>query len=224
MGNDVSHHESVARGPDARMVDRMVFFSDAVFAIVLTIMVLELHPPVLSDSDTDAALWNGLAHMGRTFFAFVVSFLIVGVWWSVHMRVTRTLKSFDWPTAIFNFLFLFTVTLVPFATSVLGEGVGSPAAWEIYWGVNAACSVTMTLLVFVMTRGRGKFVGGMSGRERAGRLIQSIGPGIGFAAGVYLASSGDVALSRQCWLLILPIMALARVVGGKRPKPAEAAA
>ncbi len=57
------HHGSSARGPDGRMVDRMLFFSDVVFAIVLTIMVLELHAPLLGPEGTLRA--QSAPHYGR---------------------------------------------------------------------------------------------------------------------------------------------------------------
>jgi uncharacterized membrane protein len=209
------HHESSARGPDGRMVDRMLFFSDAVFAIVLTIMVLELHPPVLEGIDgavSAQVLISALAGVGRTMFAYIVSFILVGLWWSIHMRVTRQLHRFDWPVAIANLFFLLTVTIVPFASSVLGEGPANTAAWEIYWGVNALVSLGMTVLMFVISRGHGRLIGGMGGRERIARLLQSIGPGVGFAAGAWLAASGQLGLARNCWLIIIPVMVLARLI------------
>ena len=215
-----AHHESSARGVDGRMVDRMLFFSDAVFAIVLTIMVLELHAPLLGPEETlkaqsAPALWAALGGMARTFFAYFLSFAIVGFWWTIHMRVTRSLHRFDWPTASANMLFILTVTLIPFAASVLGENIANPAAWTVYWGVNAAASVALTVMMVVSTRNAGELVGGMTSRQRAGRLIQSIGPGLGFIIGAYLAYIGYLDLSRWCWLLIPPTMTVARLVGGK---------
>ncbi len=227
----MSHHESQARGSDGRMVDRMLFFSDAVFAIVLTIMVLELHAPVIPphvDGPQSARImWEELnkAEIGRTLFAYLVSFGLVGLWWSIHMRVTRSLHQFDWPTAIANLFFLLTVTLVPFAASVLGQDPNNATGWAVYWGINALSSFGMTVLMFVVSRGGGRLIGGMGGRERLARLVQSIGPGIGFVVGVWLAVNGEVALSRMCWLAILPFMILARVLykaPKKTPEVAEA--
>lgn len=214
----MSHHESQARGPDARMVDRMLFFSDAVFAIVLTIMVLELHAPIvpkgIEGPESARLLWEGLTSEEtlRTLFAYLISFMLVGLWWSIHMRVTRLLHQFDWPTAIANLFFLLTVTLVPFAASVLGVGPSNAVGWEIYWGVSALASFGMTVLMFIASRDGGRLLGGMTGRERLARLVQSIGPGIGFSIGVWLAAIGEVGLSRMCWLAILPFMLLARVI------------
>lgn len=226
----MSHHESQARGSDGRMVDRMLFFSDAVFAIVLTIMVLELHAPVIPDKlaagDSARLLWDGLASAEtfRTLFAYVISFMLVGLWWSIHMRVTRALHKFDWPTAIANLFFLLTVTLVPFGASVLGQGPNNAAGWSVYWGINALASFGMTVLMFVVSRGGGHLIGGMGGRERLSRLVQSIGPGIGFVAGIWLAIKGEVALSRMCWVAIPPFMILARVIYHAPKKAPEEAA
>lgn len=223
----MSHHESTARGPDARMVDRMLFFSDAVFAIVLTIMVLELHAPVFGEHGaaeaSDAGIWHALASQFRIFFAYFVSFMIVGLWWSIHMRVTRALHVFDWPAAIVNFVFLLTVTLIPFAASVLGEGISVGAAWVLYWGVNAAAAYSLTLLMIVVTRGKGRLIGGMSSRERLARIVQGLGPAIGFTVGAWAAGNGYMAFSRWCWVLILPMGIIARMIY-KQPKPQSSTA
>src|SRR5262249_45678613 len=101
----MSHHESAARGPEARMVDRLLFFSDGVFAIVLTLLILDLHPPSLAGLHGDEA-WNALLRVLPHLISFLLSFGIVAMWWSLHMRVTRNFARFDGLTAVFNFLFL----------------------------------------------------------------------------------------------------------------------
>lgn len=214
----MSHHESQAGGSDGRMVDRMLFFSDAVFAIVLTIMVLELHAPVLPDKITGPQsakiMWEGLTspETFRTGFAYLISFALVGLWWTIHMRVTRSLHRFDWPTAIANLVFLLTVTLVPFAASVLGQGPNNAIGWGVYWSINALASFSMTILMFIVSRGGGRLIGGMGGRERLARLVQSAGPGVAFSVGVWLASAGEVDLSRMCWVMIPLFMLLTRLL------------
>ncbi|MBW8880151.1 MAG: DUF1211 domain-containing protein [Asticcacaulis sp.] len=225
----MSHHESNARGPDARMVDRMLFFSDAVFAIVLTIMVLEMHAPVMegmaAGEQSAAALWHAIIGMSRVLFALVISFILVGMWWTVHMRVTRNLHYFDWPSAVLNLLFLFCVMITPFAASVLVENITNPTAWQVYWGVNAASSIALTLLMLTVSRDGGRLVGGMNGRERTARALQAFGPGMAFSIGVYLAGSGHMELARWCWVFIFPVMMVARMVFHKKKEPkAEAEA
>jgi len=193
---------------DKRLLDRMLFFSDAVFAIVLTIMVLDLRPPPGASESGDAAVWTMLAGLVRPFFAFIVSFALVGMWWSVHMRITRRMIRFDWLTAAFNFAFLLTVALVPFASSVLGEYGGTGAAWEIYWGVNAASSLTLTSIGLASSRGGGRLIGGTTRAERIIYFIRNSSPGLCFAAGIWLAANGHVVQSRYCWVLIPPIMVI----------------
>lgn len=224
-----THHESSAKGADGRLVDRMLFFSDAVFAIVLTIMVLELHAPLLEakgavQAQSAAALWDALGDMWRTIFAYFLSFGIVGMWWAFHMRVTRALHHFDWPAAIANLTFILSVTLIPFAASVLGENILNPAAWSLYWGVNAAAAFTLTAMMAVVTRGGGRLIGGITGRQRAGRLVQSAGPGVAFVLGSYMASAGYFVLSQWCWVLIFPMSVVARLVAGKVQPHVEAEA
>jgi uncharacterized membrane protein len=74
----MSHHESVAAGSQARLVDRMVFFSDAVFAIVLTLLVLELRPPHVAPGGD---LWPALWIIRHAFVSFALSFGLVAIFW-----------------------------------------------------------------------------------------------------------------------------------------------
>jgi uncharacterized membrane protein len=220
------HHESAAKGPDGRMVDRMLFFSDAVFAIVLTIMVLDLHAPLIKvagAAQSAAALWAALGDMGQTFWAYVMSFAFVGFWWTIHMRVTRSLHRFDWPTAATNLVFILIVTLIPFASSLIGQNPDNPAASVVYWGVDAATSFALTVLMIVSTRGEGRLIGGISKPERLSRIIQSAGPGVCFVAGAGLANTNHLDWAQWCWVAIIPIMRLSRIVAGKPAAPAAVA-
>ncbi|MEJ0059563.1 MAG: TMEM175 family protein [Terricaulis sp.] len=206
----MSHHESAARGPDARMVDRMLFFSDAVFAIVLTLLVLELRAPEI-EPFTEAALADALFGMAEHFAAFFITFALTGLWWSIHMRVTRRLQRFDWLSAIANLVFLLCIALTPFASAVFGGAPSSVVALEVYWGVNTAIALAMTTLFLVIHRGKGKLVGGLARGEWTFRLIQSLAPAIAFATSIYLAQIGQVQLSHFGWALMFPIMLFGRL-------------
>jgi TMEM175 potassium channel family protein len=218
----MSHHESKAKGLDGRMLDRMLFFTDAVFAIVLTIMVLDLRVPVTAAGGGDGALSAALGALWHSFFAFFMSFLFVGMWWAVHMRITRTMIGFDWPTAVCNFLFLLSVALVPFACGVLGNYGTANGAWEIYWGVNLGCSLSLSAMWLVVSRHGGKLVGGTTARFRFANLLRISASGISFFFGICLAAAGQLLWSQFVWVLMFPLMRLAQSIQRKaeRAEPA----
>jgi len=130
----------------------------------------------------------------------------VGLWWFVHMRITKPLLVFDWPTAILNFAFLLTVTLVPFASSLLSIYGRTSAAWEIYWGVNAGSSLTLALIGLVSSRGKGKLIGGTTTAIRLIGFFRTLSPGVCFVAGIWAAASGHFDLARWAWTPIPVLM------------------
>jgi uncharacterized membrane protein len=225
------HHEG-ARDPDARMVDRMLLFSDAVFAIVLTLLVLELRPPEGGDQG-DAALWTALGAQIGHFFSFAISFALVGLWWSLHMRLMRTLATFDWPVAICNLIFLFTIALMPFAAGFWGTHIRSGAALAVYWSANTAASLTFMFVFLAATRGNFRLlVSPMSRGDWVVRLIGSLSRTGAFGAGAWLATLGQVYLSWFAWAAIPIVMvtvglarrlAAPRAAKGRAPKPAPPA-
>lgn len=104
-------------------VGRVEAFSDGVVAIIVTIMVLELHPPI-------AEGWDRLGTLWPVFVAYVLSYAYVAIYWVNHHRLfgfaTRVTNALLWS----NMLLLFALSLVPFSTAYLGEHrFGRDATW-----------------------------------------------------------------------------------------------
>ena len=197
---------------------RLVFFSDAVFAIVLTLLVLELRPP---EGVSDAGLMAALGHMTPHFIAFASSFGLISIFWAAHMAIMRRLTLFDWPVAWLNLIFLFTIALMPFASALIGEhGVMGPA-WQVYCVVLIAASVVQCALVLAINRDQGRLTGGGLAEDIRYRLLRAASPGIVFSAGLTLSLAGEPGLASVCWLLFPPILILDRwLFGPKKAKPA----
>lgn len=208
----------IAEANDTSILHRLIFFSDAVFAIVLTLLVLELRPP---DAHTRTELAAGLRALTPHLMSFVLTFAVVSIFWAAHMSYTRRLAVFDWLTAWFNLLLLFTIALLPFASALLGEHGDQGLAWQVYCGVLVAASLAQTAVWLSLSRGKGRLIGGVTGRERANRTIRGLSPAIAFGAGYasLMAGRGDLVI--WCWALIPVIMLLAGVLfGERRPRPA----
>lgn len=203
---------------DDRLLHRLVFFTDAVFAIVLTLLVLELRPP---ESHSGAGGAEAFAEMGPHFLAFFMSFGLIGIFWAAHMTTTRRLVQFDWPAAVMNLVFLFPICLIPFASAWFGQGPGDPFVWSVYCGVLVATSVANIALVLTISRDQGRLIaGGLSGRELAYRLVRASAPGVAFAIGLVLLQTNWAQLSYFCWVLIPVALGAARFV---KPRAAKSA-
>lgn len=105
-------------------LDRLVFFSDAVFAIAITLLVLEIQIPHLGRGQPTVAYWQALVGLIPSLFAFVLSFLVIGRFWMGHHERYAVLDGFDarllWP----NTLYLMAIAFMPFATAFLGANLG----------------------------------------------------------------------------------------------------
>jgi len=93
---------------------RLEAFSDGVIAIIITIMVLELHAP-------DGADWAALRELSPIFFSYVLSFIFIGIYWNNHHHLWQAAKQVNGPTLWANLHLLFWLSLVPFVTGWMGE-------------------------------------------------------------------------------------------------------
>lgn len=210
----MSHEDDAAL--DGRLLHRLVFFTDAVFAIVLTLLVLELRPPETHDISGAAAF----AEMGHHFLAFFMSFALIGIFWAAHMNTTRRLVRFDWPTALMNLVFLFPICLIPFASAWFGEAPGDSLVWGVYCGMLVATSAANVALVLTLSRGGGRLLAnGIAPRELAYRVARASGPGVAFGIGLVLLAVGERQLAQFCWLLIPVAFGLAELIKPRAPAP-----
>ena len=111
--------------------ERVVFFSDAVFAIVITLLVLELKVPHLTEHN-EPALQQALFELIPRVMGFVVSFLIIGLMWVEHHRIFRYIDDYDAGLLWRNLLLLLCVSFVPFPTALFSENFWSRTAFILY--------------------------------------------------------------------------------------------
>lgn len=111
--------------------ERVVFFSDAVFAIVITLLVLELKVPHLTEHN-EPALQQALFELIPRVLGFVISFLIIGLMWVEHHRIFRYIDDYDAGLLWRNLLLLLCVSFVPFPTALFSENFWSRTAFILY--------------------------------------------------------------------------------------------
>src|SRR5690242_11346955 len=102
-------------------LERLVFFSDAVMAIAMTLLALEIKLPGAEAELTSAQLFSQLTAIWPKYLGFVLSFLVVGLYWMSHNRQFRNLRRYDSTLVRLNFVFLLLIAFLPFPTSVASE-------------------------------------------------------------------------------------------------------
>lgn len=117
--------------------DRIQFFSDAVFAIAMTLLVLEIRLPENADDD----LLGALLELWPFYFAYVLSFAIIALNWVTHHRKFRYIPRFDDRLIVINLLLLLVVAFVPFPTSVMAEHGDQTPAIVLYAATVASLSL-----------------------------------------------------------------------------------
>lgn len=120
--------------------ERAVFFSDAVFAIALTLLVVELHPPDVEFGD-NAALAAGLLELLTKYIGFGVSFMVIALNWILHHEKFQVIERWDVPLLRANFVVLFFVAFLPFPTAVFSDQPLAPVAITLYTCSVAALSL-----------------------------------------------------------------------------------
>lgn len=102
-------------------LDRMILFSDAVFAIAITLMVMDLKIPLLQNDPTDALLIDALLRLTPAFFAFLLSFFLIGLYWTIHHRLYGFVIGYTPRLIWLNLFFLLGIVLLPFTTNFYSQ-------------------------------------------------------------------------------------------------------
>ena len=124
---------------------RLEAFSDAVIAIIMTIMVLELKIPHGTDLEA-------LKPLLPVFLAYVLSFIYLGIYWNNHHHMLQATRTVNGKVLWANLLLLFWLSLVPFVTGWMGENHFEPLPTAVYGFVLLMCAVSYTLLQSKLTK------------------------------------------------------------------------
>jgi uncharacterized membrane protein len=130
-------------GPD---IERTVFFSDAVFAIAITLLALELEVPQIPESLAAAELPSALLELRPKFFSFLVSFWVVGFYWLAHHRIFHHVSAYDRRLLLINLLLLMWIVLMPFTSSLIGEYENLQLPVIVYAAHNILAGLTLSWL------------------------------------------------------------------------------
>jgi uncharacterized membrane protein len=104
-------------------LERLVFFSDAVFAIAITLLVIEIHVPHLPKGSSDAAHLQALANLIPSFVGYFVSFMVVGLFWMGHHRAFTLAAQYSPRILGWNMALLGVIAFMPFVTAYVSANI-----------------------------------------------------------------------------------------------------
>jgi len=136
-----------------RELDRIVFFSDAVFAIAITLLVLSIEVPEIPANLVAEELPGRLLDLQPDILSYVLSFLVILSFWMAHHSIFRFVKRYDRGLIWLNSLFLMCIAFLPFPTHLLGDYADQQLVVGIYAG---SLAVTRLLLTAVWWYASGK--------------------------------------------------------------------
>jgi uncharacterized membrane protein len=188
---------------DLPSIDRLLALSDGVVAIALTLLVLQLRVPSMSqvpDQNSAAALAAALGKGGDSLVSYVISFYVVAQFWLVHHRVFQHLAGQREGLAWLNFAFLFTITIMPFTSALLGDYSNNPLAVDIF-AVNLLLASLATQATFELGRRGGLLTAGHHDVARRAGLLRGAGVGVVLVAsmGIAWVNPGN---AKYLWLLL----------------------
>jgi len=177
--------------------DRLAAFSDGVIAILITIMVLELHVPHGAD-------WAALKEVGPSLLTYVLSFVYLAIYWNNHHHLLHTVVRVDGLILWANSHLLFWLSLIPAATAWMGQNLGASLPTAIYGGALLLPAIAYYLLqrAIVHEQGTQSVLAKAIGSDIKGKISPVL-----YVAGIVLAfvnpwiSIAIYALVAVMWLV-----------------------
>jgi uncharacterized membrane protein len=116
-----------------RSVERLAALSDGIFAVAMTLLVLDLHAPVVEAIHSEHELWRALIAISPRLIMYLMSCMTLGIFWIGQQTQLNHLSRSDRSLSWMHLGFLFLVALTPFSTALLAEFIRFRLALVIYW-------------------------------------------------------------------------------------------
>lgn len=196
-------------------VERVNALSDGVFAVAITLLVVSLAVPTIRGTVTESKLAHGLAELWPHFFAYVLSFLIIAMFWISHHSLFSAIRRVDKMLIWLNIFYLLLIVFMPYPTNILSLFGETKVAVILYASVLAGASILQGAMALYATRGR-RLVDDDFDMTEAGTFQRNAF----LMAGVFILSIGVAIVNPQvaqfCWLLLFLIPLVERLVFSKK--------
>jgi uncharacterized membrane protein len=211
-------------GTDGRTdhaLERLVFFSDAVFAIAITLLVIEIHVPHLPRNAPEAAFWQALAALIPNFVGYGISFAVIGAFWAGHHRTFMTATRYDGRIVGWNLALLGAIAFMPFVTGFMSAHTGLKVPTLVYCGWMLATALLNLHVVRIATEppmvspdASAEEIAGL--RRRTPSVV--LGAGTAFLLGFVVPELSTGALATiPLWRLALQRFSSGGAIAEKRP-------
>lgn len=209
LSNSRSHGTPRFKAPEEKIAvstHRLEALGDGLFAIVMTLMVLELKIPEWEGEVTNARVWHYLVELAPSIFAFALSFIILGIFWFAHRLVHLFIGNSNRRLMWISMLFYLSISLIPFSAAMLGRYPENQLV-EVIYGMNmvAACQLLYSLWNY------GNSVPGLLVREVPPEMLREIRTLFLLAPCLYMVAIGISFVEpmwRSYFFLITPFFYL----------------
>lgn len=217
MSSDLTNPGDSDHDADDRSgIERLVFFSDAVIAIAITLLAIDIRIPEHLEPNTNASLLDALVDLVPAVYAYGLSFMAIAAFWIGHRRTFRVTMRTNNRLVALNLVFLAFVALVPFPTSVVARH-GDLVAAAVFYALYLAATATLSTLLFVYPVRMGITKSTITaGLARSITITAGVAPLL-FLGSIPVALLFGPSLAEASWILVLPAQAfLSRHYGLQR--------
>jgi uncharacterized membrane protein len=187
-------------------LERILFFSDGVMAIAITLLIIEIKAPHFGDYNDSEKIHEFFSELIPKFISFLISFFVIAIYWKAHHHLYGFVNNFTDKLIWINMFFLLTIVILPFTTAFYSENVGYNLAYAIYcFNVFLTGIVNFWLVRYIASnKTKVSFVSGDVLWRKYYSLRSLVAPLVFFLSMFFSFYSS--MLSRMSFLLIFPII------------------
>jgi uncharacterized membrane protein len=126
-GTALEHHDRTEF-----QLERLILFTDAVFAIAITLLIIEIKVPELHEVHSEGEVVKSVLRLLPKFMGFFVAFFVIAIYWVAHHRIFRFVYQYDTKLIWLNIFFLLSIVLMPFTSAFQGEYPLLKTPWILY--------------------------------------------------------------------------------------------
>ena len=203
-------------GRDSLGLERIVFFSDAVIAIAITLLVIDLKVPDVPAALAAQEIPARLLELMPKILSFLISFGVTGIYWAAHHRMFGYIERYDRGLLWLNILFLLFIAFLPFPTALIGT-YGSLQIATIIYTITVGGMGLVRWLIWRYALGHHLTAGHLSAGEIRREDWRSLIAPVVFFASIPVSFLGPYA-AEYFWLLIIPLSFYNRWGNGDTPR------